>query len=397
MLPGGLPADAAELRERQSERRDALNARYETAVVESSAAQSVSDQLRSDEREMKAGSRASTRQAGMELARERNQASRDSFRSALSQAKAATPAVATGNSPQEPAAGSGLITAEPEKAASALGQRPSAGHGASEARAAASVPPAASVDAAGPASPGLTMGPPVAEPSTAVAPGVTGGMGKATLGVNTAALQVQGAGAPSPAAVAEPQPTSKAEAAPAIVATERSIRTATERAKPTAETPAESAGSGKNIDRILRVLRGQILRDKSTTVIRMDPPELGYLRLQLDLHKDVLRLRIHAETDAARQMLSDDLDALRKGLEAGGLRLEAVEIRPMAPVDGSTAQQPQTPTGQDASAESRRGRSRDSRSSSRVESMAADRTNAVEPSGAESVAIAKDSRVNVVV
>lgn len=338
------------------------------------------------------------RQAGMELARERYQASRDAFRSALSQAKAATPAVAAGNPSQEPTPASGVMPAESDNGGTFARLRPSAGHSASEARAAASAPAAPPGDADVPAAPASTIAPPGAESSTVTVPGLARGVSKATVSANACPAQVQGVAAASPAAAPESQPAGKTDAAPAIGATERSVRTATERAKPAAEAPAESAGSGRNIDRILRVLRGQILRDKSTTVIRMDPPELGYLRLQLDLHKDVLRLRIHAETDAARQMLSDHLDALRKGLEAGGLHLEAVEIRPLTPVDGSIAQQPQTWSGQDASAESRRRRSRESRpQADRGGTAPVDRTDAVEPVGAQRGVSARDSRVNVVV
>jgi len=88
----------------------------------------------------------------------------------------------------------------------------------------------------------------------------------------------------------------------------------------------------ENVERVLRVLRGSLARQRTTTVIRMDPPELGALRLELDLRKDVLTLRMSAATDAAQQLLREQLDVLRSGLEAAGIRLNQVEIVPLMPL-----------------------------------------------------------------
>lgn len=86
-----------------------------------------------------------------------------------------------------------------------------------------------------------------------------------------------------------------------------------------------------NVERMLRVLRGHIGQGRSQTTLRLDPPELGTVRMHLDLRADALSLRIEPQTALAHRLLSEQLDSLRQGLEASGIQLEHVEIRPPPP------------------------------------------------------------------
>lgn len=97
--------------------------------------------------------------------------------------------------------------------------------------------------------------------------------------------------------------------------------------------PANTAETRQNIERMVRVLRLQVDSQRSSTTLRLDPPELGSLRLKLDLEKDALTLRVETQTHAAHRLLSDSLDALRRGLDAAGIQLERVEIRPPQTVE----------------------------------------------------------------
>ena len=45
------------------------------------------------------------------------------------------------------------------------------------------------------------------------------------------------------------------------------------------------------------------------------------------MRQDALSLRIDTQTGAARRLLSEQVESLRQGLEAAGIRLERVEIR----------------------------------------------------------------------
>ncbi len=60
--------------------------------------------------------------------------------------------------------------------------------------------------------------------------------------------------------------------------------------------------------------------------LRLRPPELGHLRLDVQLRDGVMFARLEAETLAAQQMLTDHLPALRERLAAQDVRVEQFEI-----------------------------------------------------------------------
>lgn len=121
-------------------------------------------------------------------------------------------------------------------------------------------------------------------------------------------------------------------------------RAVAERGKRTVKsnTPAEAERkSDPNVDRVLRILHSRIGKGRSITTIRLDPPELGMLRIRMDLRNDQLFVEAQTETPAARKLLTEHVDALRKGLESGGVHLERFEVRGPTVVDEpSDAQQP---------------------------------------------------------
>ncbi len=92
--------------------------------------------------------------------------------------------------------------------------------------------------------------------------------------------------------------------------------------------PAENADRAANIKRIVRLVAQNIRGERSHTVMRLNPPELGSLRLQMDLKGETLTLRIDTSTHVAHRLLTEDVDKLRSGLEASGIQLERVEVRP---------------------------------------------------------------------
>jgi flagellar hook-length control protein FliK len=109
-------------------------------------------------------------------------------------------------------------------------------------------------------------------------------------------------------------------------------------AKANRSQAAENADRMANIERIVRMVAQRIRGERSHTVMRLDPPELGSLRLQLDLKGEVLALRIDTTTQLAHRLLSEDVDRLRHGLEASGIQLERIEVRP--PTQGPQAGEP---------------------------------------------------------
>jgi len=133
----------------------------------------------------------------------------------------------------------------------------------------------------------------------------------------------------------------KASAPPAVVAEARAAeKPSVATARRGASAPAGSADREANLERILRLVRNRIGEQRTRTVLRLDPPELGRLRLELDLRRDVLSLRMETSTHVAQRLLTEDIDRLRHGLEAAGLVVERIEVRPPPQAD---AGQPDTP------------------------------------------------------
>ncbi len=93
---------------------------------------------------------------------------------------------------------------------------------------------------------------------------------------------------------------------------------------PTSSAPGENDA---NIEQIVRWARSRIEGQRSTTVMRLDPPLLGTLRLRLDLDHGAAALTVDADQPLAQRLLTEHLDTLQRGFEAAGMRLEHVEVR----------------------------------------------------------------------
>ncbi|HEY3392267.1 MAG TPA: flagellar hook-length control protein FliK [Lacipirellulaceae bacterium] len=99
----------------------------------------------------------------------------------------------------------------------------------------------------------------------------------------------------------------------------------------------------------------QTAQDRGGTVqLRLSPPELGSLRLELSMQNGVMTAAVETETPAARQVLLDHFPALRERLAEQNIRIERfdVEVRqensggqadPRASQQEHRQQQPQQP------------------------------------------------------
>jgi flagellar hook-length control protein FliK len=94
-----------------------------------------------------------------------------------------------------------------------------------------------------------------------------------------------------------------------------------------------SGGTGRHaeIDRVRfvqRVARAfhQLGESGGELRLRLSPPELGALRLEVAVREGVLTARLEAETPAARALLFDNLPALRERLAAQDVRVERFEV-----------------------------------------------------------------------
>jgi flagellar hook-length control protein FliK len=124
------------------------------------------------------------------------------------------------------------------------------------------------------------------------------------------------------AAPAEAPPTRREGSALARLAAERSLQ-------PGGAAPpddgASAAERGRFVGRVEGAIRAAHQRDGRVQV-RLSPPELGALRIELTVHQGALSARLEAETPAARNLLLDNLPALRERLAQQEVRVERFDV-----------------------------------------------------------------------
>ncbi len=82
---------------------------------------------------------------------------------------------------------------------------------------------------------------------------------------------------------------------------------------------------------IAKGLASLLQRKGGRMQIRLNPEALGRVQVDLRIEAGVVRVRLDAEQEQARQLLGNELDRLRLMLERQGLRVERLEIVPHGP------------------------------------------------------------------
>ena len=350
----GSPAERlrdAQAREQTEERLRRRDADYQDMVASAANAPRPLDVMIRAERNMLPGSRAAQRDQLQTQLRQELSQEHDSFRQALADASA------RGKSPDPPSTTQNVspkVTNEPSQPASPESAdapgKPSEAVGAQAASPAAN-PSGGTTEST--ALPGATRILSPAAPVAATSSALTADV------LAKAAQDLDSAGPPSAvtpsaagnASKAESAPAGGAEASAGDVAVDSAARPSAAAGKAPAgraaqtESPAPSTNDA-NLEQILRLIRAQVGKDRSVATLHLDPPELGKIKVQMDLRHELLSLRIDAETEAARRLLSDQLDALRRSLEATGIQLERVEVR--VPEGARNPVDPQLPQHADA-------------------------------------------------
>jgi flagellar hook-length control protein FliK len=115
--------------------------------------------------------------------------------------------------------------------------------------------------------------------------------------------------------------TPRGAAALARLAAERSLHTADSRGADDG-SPVDRA---RFVGRVEGAMRAAQQRDGRIHV-RLSPPELGSLRIELTIQQGALAARLEAETPAARNLLLDNLPALRERLAQQDIRVERFDV-----------------------------------------------------------------------
>lgn len=114
-------------------------------------------------------------------------------------------------------------------------------------------------------------------------------------------------------------------------------------------TSAPDADSGHdaltaNAARIARALHSAVNQNGGAVTIRLTPPELGFVRVQVELRDGAASVQFQSDQEAARGLLSNQLGALRGALERQGLTVARLEVQPLTPPTGFAESRLHSPT-----------------------------------------------------
>ncbi len=328
------PSAATQARQRQNleDRQEKLRRRdleRSDLVAQAAGAPRPSELMMRAEREMAPGSQAAQRQQWQAQLREQVQQRNSTSRQAANQA-------AGRDSPERsPAVGRAPGTSATDAKPAAASAAPSSGDRAVKASSPEATPSArtAARPVPGPLPAGSGSVRPVSfnalvsatsPPAGKVGPANQGGL--RVTGITAAAATVKSAATPGSAAPRAPG--GVPVAATAARTTVAGAKAATNRA---GAAEAEPRSTDANVERIVRWVAGRMSRERAVTTLRLDPPDLGMVRVRMDLRNEQLGLDIETRTVAARKLLEDHVETLRRSLEASGVHLERVAIRALAP------------------------------------------------------------------
>ncbi|MBN2583404.1 MAG: flagellar hook-length control protein FliK [Planctomycetes bacterium] len=110
--------------------------------------------------------------------------------------------------------------------------------------------------------------------------------------------------------------------------------------KATAETSqTQSSDAEEQVERIVRVMRASISRGGSRVNMRLDPPELGQLRIQMQIRNGEMVARFETQTDSARNWVHSQLGSLREALAGQNIRLVQASVENRGPGSEQTGGQ----------------------------------------------------------
>lgn len=134
--------------------------------------------------------------------------------------------------------------------------------------------------------------------------------------------------APAAPSANAPTPASAPGAAgPGSLATVRDpLRAFTARPATKASQPPADQATLPN--QVARGLAAAVRQRDGTLTLRLSPDSLGDIKIQVRVESGHVSAHIHAQTDQARQLLTESASTLRTALEAHGLVVERVEVAP---------------------------------------------------------------------
>jgi len=93
------------------------------------------------------------------------------------------------------------------------------------------------------------------------------------------------------------------------------------------QTPNRAADSNRSgFDRLVQSMRLQLGTNRSTVRLRLDPPELGWMRIEVRVEGGRVQLLVQTEKTAAGELMRTRIAELQTALEQHGLRIDRFEL-----------------------------------------------------------------------
>lgn len=105
------------------------------------------------------------------------------------------------------------------------------------------------------------------------------------------------------------------------------------------DAAAERAGNGPqpqleqqqpldaNVARVTRGLQSALQQNGGTVTLRLHPPELGVVRIEVEIQNNTVTARFQTETESVRQLLMHQIRSLRSTLEGQGLVVDRLHVQ----------------------------------------------------------------------
>ncbi len=111
-------------------------------------------------------------------------------------------------------------------------------------------------------------------------------------------------------------------------------------ANPTAQISVHSLDGPDaqlNAARLVRGLQNVVQQNGGSLTLRLTPPEMGTVRIQMQIQHASVNAQFHTETEVARSLIQQQLAQLRQSLENHGLVVERITVQPMQSSGSSQA------------------------------------------------------------
>jgi flagellar hook-length control protein FliK len=116
-------------------------------------------------------------------------------------------------------------------------------------------------------------------------------------------------------------------------------------------TSAPPTPQTSTADRVVRAMHTMVNQRGGTLSMKLDPPDLGTLRVQMSIARGVVNAQFHTETSQATEVIKQSMPALRSALESQGLQVDKLQVHGPPPGDQQNAANADG-QGQDAQARS---------------------------------------------